>query len=210
ITQLLEETGAPNVMLDMRMVDPTRFPNVVSALRDAGLDPARELVPVSPAAHYMMGGVVVDLHGRSTVPGLHAIGETSCTGLHGANRLASNSLSECLVWGARAARSALDRPPLPDTSPTNDRSPGPLTLPSRETRDAVWRLAGVMRTPEQLGELAQSEHPMARWVAKSALHREEQRGAHWRRDAAGQDDALTGLHTVIDPVTEQVRYERWD
>ncbi len=100
ITLLLEDTGATSVSLDMRMVEPTQFPNVVSALREAGIEPTKDLVPVAPASHYMMGGVVVDLYGRSTVGGLFAIGETSCTGLHGANRLASNSLSECLVWGS--------------------------------------------------------------------------------------------------------------
>ena len=87
----MRETGSPSVWLDMRHIDPARFPNVVSALRQSGLDPATELVPVSPAAHYVMGGVVTDLDGATTVPGLYAVGESACTGLHGANRLASNS-----------------------------------------------------------------------------------------------------------------------
>src|SRR3979490_3326034 len=95
----------------MRAVDPAHFPNVVAALREAGLDPTRELIPVAPAAHYMMGGIVTDMEGRSTVEGLYAVGESSCTGLHGANRLASNSLSECFVFGARAALAALHAPP---------------------------------------------------------------------------------------------------
>lgn len=107
----LRATGQRSVGLDMRTIDPALFPNVVNALREAGLDPARELVPVAPAAHYTMGGIVTDLHARSRVPGLYAVGETACTGLHGANRLASNSLSECFVFGRRAAHAALDEPP---------------------------------------------------------------------------------------------------
>src|SRR6185437_11877450 len=94
----LEESGERSVGLDMRGVDPARFPNVVGALREAGLDPVRELIPVAPAAHYTMGGIVADAHAHSTLTGLYAVGESSCTGLHGANRLASNSLSECFVF----------------------------------------------------------------------------------------------------------------
>src|SRR3954452_15035063 len=100
---VLRDTGATHVGLDMRAIDPALFPNVVNALREAGLEPTRELVPVAPAAHYVMGGTAADLDGRSRVPGLFAIGESACTGLHGANRLASNSLSECFVLGRRAA-----------------------------------------------------------------------------------------------------------
>ena len=103
VQQQMALTGAPSVDLDMREVDPALFPNVVTALRRGGIDPERELVPVAPAAHYMMGGIATDLEGRSTLPGLYAVGECSCTGLHGANRLASNSLTECFVFGARAA-----------------------------------------------------------------------------------------------------------
>ena len=94
--------------LDLRELDPARFPNIFESLREAGLDPGAEPVPVAPAAHYMMGGIAVDLDGRSSLPGLFAVGECSCTGLHGANRLASNSLSECFVFGGRAARAALE------------------------------------------------------------------------------------------------------
>ncbi len=125
IQSRLRESGERSVSLDMRAIDPALFPNVVGALREAGLDPMRELVPVAPAAHYTIGGIVTDLHARSAVAGLYAVGETACTGLHGANRLASNSLSECFVFGRRAALAALDEPALGDDAagaqPSRDR-----------------------------------------------------------------------------------------
>src|SRR5215203_5056930 len=95
-----------HVLLDLRELSEARFPNVFEALRQAGFDPAEEPIPVSPASHYLMGGIATDLEGRSSLPGLFAIGECACTGLHGANRLASNSLTECFVLGARAAAAA--------------------------------------------------------------------------------------------------------
>ena len=104
-------TAPPTVKLDLREIDPARFPNVFASLAEAGLDPRAEPVPVAPAAHYTMGGVAVDLDGRSSLPGLYAVGECSCTGLHGANRLASNSLSECFVFGGRAAARGASRRP---------------------------------------------------------------------------------------------------
>ena len=85
----------------------------MASLDDAGYDPAHEPIPVAPAAHYTVGGIVTDLDGRSELPGLYAAGECACTGVHGANRLASNSLLECLVFGRRAALAALDEPELP-------------------------------------------------------------------------------------------------
>ena len=104
------------------------FPNVVGALRESGLDPATELIPVSPASHFCMGGVVADLDGASSVPGLYVVGETACTGLHGANRLASNSLTECFVQGKRAALAGLDEPRLP-VAPADPPLAGPIAPP---------------------------------------------------------------------------------
>src|SRR5207247_8343584 len=143
IWSTMAQSGTPSVDLDMRAVDPALFPNVVSALREAGLDPARELVPVAPAAHYGMGGIVADLDGATTVPGLYAVGESACTGLHGANRLASNSLSECFVFGARAALAALDEPAL--AAARDAPGPQPIPIPARETREHLWRDAGLVR-----------------------------------------------------------------
>ena len=209
IVDLLTQTGAACVTLDMRAVDPTRFPNVVAALSDAGLDPTTQPIPVAPASHYMMGGVVSDLHGRSTVPGLYAVGETACTGLHGANRLASNSLSECFVFGARAAMAGLDEPhagalPTAELRPT----PAALVCPNRSTQDALWRDAGIVRTREGLGRLLGDPHPLARLIAACALQREESRGAHQRADFPAVDPALDHEHAVVG-AGDVSRLEHW-
>ena len=207
IFRVLQTTGATHVGLDMRHVDPARFPNVVSALRQSGLDPQQELVPVAPAAHYMMGGIVTDLHGRSTVPGLLAVGESACTGLHGANRLASNSLSECFVFGARAAYAGLDEPAQPTTG-EEPPEPRPVEPPSEQTREAMWRHAGLERTPEGLQQLLDDPHPLARLVATCALEREESRGAHRRTDFPRVSPSLDGKHTVVQ-ASGAVALEAW-
>ena len=163
--------------------------------------PTRELVPVAPAAHYAMGGIVVDLHARSSVPGLYAVGEVSCTGLHGANRLASNSLSECFVFARRAVDAALAEPlPRPRRQGEIDALLACLPgLPSAEpaTRAALWRDAGIERTGEGLGRLLDDPHPLARLIARCALAREESRGAHLRIDHPERDPALDHRHAVV-------------
>jgi L-aspartate oxidase len=206
IFKLLQATGAPSVGLDMTMVDPGRFPNVVTALRDAGLDPMTARVPVAPASHYMMGGIVTDLDGRTSVGRLYAVGECACTGLHGANRLASNSLSECFVLGRRAALRGLDESPPRDVP---DAPYEPIEPPSRETRAAVWRLAGLERTADDLRQLEDDPHPLARLVAAGALAREETRGAHARTEFPGPDPALDRRHTVFDAGAGAPRFETW-
>jgi len=197
VQRQMAATGAKSVGLDMRDVDPALFPNVVSALRRAGIDPERELVPVAPAAHYMMGGIATDLDARATLPGLYAVGECSCTGLHGANRLASNSLTECFVFGARAARAALREPGLDlREEPSAVRvPPPPLT---QESREALWRCAGLERDAEGLRSLTRDAHPLVRLIALSALERTESRGAHLRSDFPQSEPAVEGCHVTVD------------
>ena len=180
----MPESGRPSVDLDMRAVDPALFPNVVSALREAGLDPTTELVPVAPAAHYGMGGVVADLDGATTVPGLYAVGESACTGLHGANRLASNSLSECFVFGARAALAALSR-----AARRGGRAAGRAGPRAAQPRDARGAVAPRRPRARRRGapRAARRPHPLARLIARRALLRAESRGAHPRSDRPQTD-----------------------
>jgi len=140
VQRQLAHSGTGAVSLDMRHIDPGRFPTVVEALCAAGIDPRHQLVPVAPAAHYVMGGIATDLDGRASLPGLYAVGECSCTGLHGANRLASNSLTECIVFGARAARAALAGA---DVEPAAGDPPALAAGARAEAEDAVRPEAGV-------------------------------------------------------------------
>jgi L-aspartate oxidase len=197
--------GTDHVWLDLRDLDPGRFPNVFATCRAAGLDPEAEPVPVAPAAHYLIGGVVTDLDARTSLPGLYAVGETACTGLHGANRLASNSLSECFVFGRRAAAAAL-------SEPTVDVPAAELAWrfepPTPATRSSVWRLAGPRRRGTELEELLADPYPLARLIARSAIERRESRGVHRRLDFESRDPDLDGVHLVID-ASGDVRRERW-
>ena len=205
ILDRIEADGGASVQLDLRGIDPERFPNVFESLAEAGLDGASEAVPVAPAAHYTMGGIAVDLDGRSSLPGLYAVGESSCTGLHGANRLASNSLSECFVFGSRAAGAVLAE------SAVGERPPPPgwrFEPPTEATREAVWRLAGPQRRPEPMRRLRDDPYPLAARIASSALEREESRGGHLRVDFPGIDPDLDGVHIVVGP-DGNTRRERW-
>jgi L-aspartate oxidase len=208
IEERLRESGASCVWLDMRAVDPALFPNVVEALAERGLDVRRELVPVAPAAHYMVGGITTDLDGAATLPGLYAVGESACTGLHGANRLASNSLSECFVFGARAALAALAEPARDAAGPpATPATPESLEV-SAQTKTALWQRAGLRRTRAGLESLLDDPNPLARLIATCALRREETRGVHAREDYPGLDPALNGLHTVVG-ADGSARVERW-
>jgi L-aspartate oxidase len=203
----LERTGERAVWLDMRGIEVERFPNIAAALADVGLDPRRDLLPVAPAAHYTMGGVATDLDGRSSVAGLYAVGESACTGLHGANRLASNSLAECFVFGRRAALAACAEPPVPVGSRAARGIPA--DPPGEGTREALWRHAGLRRDAEGLAGLRSDPYPLARLIAAACIAREESRGAHQRTDHPGTDPALDLMHTVVGSDAEPA-FERWE
>jgi L-aspartate oxidase len=206
ILDRMEADGTDSVRLDLRGIDPGRFPNVFESLAEAGLEPGSEPVPVAPTAHFTVGGVAVDLTGRSSLPGLYAVGECSCTGLHGANRLASNSLIECFVFGDRAAAAALEEGPAPAEPPAPPE--WRFTPPTEATRDAVWRLAGPVRRPEQLRELLTEPYPLAAAIAVNALERRESRGGHLRVDCPHIDPDLDGVHIVLGP-DGGTRREEW-
>jgi L-aspartate oxidase len=175
---------------------PERFPFVFKACSRLGIDPRRQPIPVAPAAHYQMGGIATDLDGRTSVEGLFAVGECACIGLHGANRLASNSLLEALVIGRRVA-AAIDRVDRSVRLVSGDKPGSSLVLPDPaldDLRQAMSRHAGVERDGPGLQQLIDridalasqfgltDELITARLVARSALARRESRGAHYRRD----------------------------
>jgi L-aspartate oxidase len=204
VARAIAERG--EARLDLRSIERGRFPGLMATLEGAGYDPAHEPIPVSPAAHYTVGGIVTDLDGRTTLPGLYAAGECACTGVHGANRLASNSLLECLVFGRRSALAAVCEPALSAGvgPPAPGASPEPPVTP--ELRHALWQDAGVIRSAEGLERLRRSDALLPRLVAESALARRESRGGHFRSDYPTEDDAFAG-HVVLaagrEPVIEQ-------
>jgi L-aspartate oxidase len=214
--QVMLDSGTDHVYLDARHLGgeflAARFPTIMAACRSAGIDPAQQPIPVSPAAHYASGGVRTDRHGRTGVPGLYACGEVACTGVHGANRLASNSLLEGLVFARRIATDIVRSPnqpvdPAPAMSGTLWVSEGarPAESPTlREGRAVLQQAmstgAGVLRSAEsltaaaqQLAGLAGSGRGTRAWelanlltvasaLVAAAYARQESRGCHWRAD----------------------------
>jgi L-aspartate oxidase len=208
-------SGRGQVFLSLQHLEPSRvysrFAGLASTVRDFGLDLARDPLPVAPAAHYCMGGVRTDTWGRTDVPGLYAAGEVACSGVQGANRLASNSLLECIVFGARAAEAALGD--AADTAATwqTVELAGELVTSAAQRFEAVapeilgaWLDddLGVERDPHRLAQLiAELPQPektpaadllLASLIARSALLRTESRGAHFRIDAAEPDPVWRG------------------
>jgi L-aspartate oxidase len=191
VARAIAERG--RVGLDLRAIERDRFSSLMATLEQDGYDPALAPIPVSPAAHYSIGGIVTDIDGRTSVPGLYAAGECSCTGVHGANRLASNSLLECLVFGRRAALASLSEPAVgdvgePPAAPA-DAGREAVTL---ELRRSMWKHAGLIRSADELEPLRSAPLLLARLLAESALAREESRGAHFRSDFPLADDAFEG------------------
>jgi len=200
-------TGSPHVWLDLTSRDPefirSRFPRVYETCLAYGVDIATQPAPVHPAAHYAMGGVRSDLDARSTVPGLYAAGEVACTGVHGANRLASNSLLEAAVFGARAGKTMKSE--AGKLSPDSGSPPSMLVPQITETqlRELTWQYCGISRNRHSL-ETALNALERIAWkpagalslpvvelrniveiaalIARAALWREESRGAHYRTD----------------------------
>ncbi len=184
-------------LLDLRAIDRGRFPTLMGTLERSGYDPAEVLIPVAPAAHYSVGGIVTDLEGRSELPGLYAAGECAATGVHGANRLASNSLLECLVFGRRAALASLDEPAVSG----RDREPEPAAQSESVTDDlrtALWEDCGLVRDATGLERLRTAPHLLTRLIAESALVREESRGSHFRVDFPSQREEFE-CHVVLRP-----------
>ncbi|MEV7023602.1 L-aspartate oxidase [Kitasatospora sp. NPDC093558] len=167
ITRRMQEQGAEHMYLDGRHFGAAmweqRFPTILASCRAHGVDPVTEPIPVAPAAHYASGGIRTDRHGRTTVPGLYACGEVACTGVHGANRLASNSLLEGLVFAERIAADLTGRhraEDLPERSVdvTAARAAQPVPLPPSEARAEIQRLmsrgAGVLRSAASMADTA--------------------------------------------------------
>jgi L-aspartate oxidase len=224
----MRETGTDHVFLDCRHLGAEflehRFPSIVRRCRELGFDPATKLLPVAPAQHYASGGVRTDLYGRTSLEGLYACGETSCTGVHGANRLASNSLLEGLVFARRIADDLTRRlaaGELPESAPVDTDGPPALIRGKRrlQVQRAMTAGAGSVRSA---GSLAEAERRLAKlaaaddgktggpksWETTNLVHlgralvlaaslREETRGGHVREDFPDRDDEHFLHHILV-------------
>ncbi|HEY0659514.1 MAG TPA: FAD-binding protein, partial [Pyrinomonadaceae bacterium] len=214
----MRRTGTRNVFLDMTALSEDflleRFPKIYETCKFYDLNIATDLLPVSPASHYCMGGVRTDLDGRTTVSGLYAAGEVACTGVHGANRLASNSLLEGLVFGARAGASAVadsSRFKIEDSrledlqskSENRKQEFGISTAVKKRVKRVMWERVGILRDAGSLnralrefeqisqGNLSISSRnfvTLAKLITAAALWREESRGGHFRKDFPERDE----------------------
>lgn len=220
IMRRMMETGRPHMWLDARHLGQAfweqRFPTILATARSHGVDPVTQLIPVAPACHYASGGIRTDLWGRSDVPGLYATGEAACSGVHGANRLASNSLLEGLVFSRRIA-TVLPTELRPWSEPAEDtRTAGLVAGRTRgELQEVMTSRVGVLRTASGLEEAAVLLDKLSgtpaeavdldSWettnlltvsgaLAAAALLREETRGSHWREDFPDRDDARWAGH----------------
>ncbi len=217
----MRRTGSRHVFLDMTALDAEflreRFPKIDATCKQFGLDIAKDMLPVSPASHYCMGGIRTDLHGRSTVPGLYAAGEVSCTGVHGANRLASNSLLEGLVFGARAGEAAVADSLKFGVSdfrlseaPSGQNSQPISTAVKKRVKRVMWERVGILRDRgsllraisefeqierSNLGTSSRNFVTLALLVARAALWREEARGGHFRSDFPEQREEFR-VHSI--------------
>jgi len=217
IYRVMRAEGTDHVWLDARHLGreflEARFPTIVASCRAAGVDPASDLIPVSPAAHYASGGVRTDLHGRTSIAGLYACGEVACTGVHGANRLASNSLLEGLVFARRIAEDIAHELP-PQTDPVPVERPSWTADPSirQPLQAAMSAHASVLRSADSLDQAAQAlaklsvdraPANLAGWEATNLLtvadalvaaaeRRQETRGCHWRDDFPDASDVFRG------------------
>lgn len=223
----LAATGDECVYLDARSVErlEQRFPTVTAACRAAGIDPTAQLIPVVPGAHYSCGGVNTDVHGRTELAGLFAAGEVARTGMHGANRLASNSLLEGLVVGGRAGRAAAEHAQSAGTPVAKVEAAQRDVLDRGVLQSVMTRYASVVRDAPGLGDLAvalEAAHPQtmrsradfedaaltatARVVAAAAQARTESRGCHHRSDYPNIDPAQAFSRTLhVDPATPCLR-----
>jgi len=220
----MRRTGTRHAFLDMTALPEDflkeRFPKIYETCKFYGLNIATDLLPVSPASHYCMGGIRTDLHGRSTLPGLYAAGEVTCTGVHGANRLASNSLLEGLVFGARAGESALSDSSEFQVPSSKSENSGPgtwdlrlgaiSTAVKKRVKRVMWERVGILRDKDSLNralkefeQIAQANlsvssrnfATLARLVAAGALWREESRGGHFRTDFPSPDEKFR-VHSI--------------